>query len=564
MDMAVDRRDVLRILAALGFAPAVLAACDDEGDGPGATGDGGTDGGADQGLPDDGFERYAWDGEPGPLTTFEHGVASGDPLPTGVVLWTRVSAADVGAAVEVFWEVATAPDFLMRTQVGTANTQADRDFTVKLDVTRLEPGTTYYFRFSALGRVSPVGRTRTAPEGAVDRLRFAVVSCASLGHGWFHGYRHIAEQPDFDAVIHLGDYIYEYASNQYGSVRPYEPAHEIVSLADYRLRYSQYHRDANLQALHRQHPLIPIWDDHETANNSWRDGAENHQPEEGAWADRRAAAIQAWYEWLPVRDTADHHIYRRLTYGDLLDLILLDTRLWGREQQLEGATAQMDRFNEERQLLGQDQEAWLRAQLEATTAQWKVVGQQVMMGQLQIVGAPRSEGGGTALNFDQWDGYVGARDRFYGLLAELQMDDVVVLTGDIHTSWAIDLTPDPYDAAVYDPETGAGAVAVEFVTPGITSPGLAQLTPSLLNLLYQQNHHIKWADLAQKGYLTLDVTPERVQAAWFLLPTVEAEAYTEPVFAQAYATYAGENHLVAEASPATPRADGPPLAPEAA
>jgi alkaline phosphatase D len=566
--MALDRREVIRLLAAMGLAPWVLSACDDGDGGGGKPGDAGTDGPlpdgevADLGLPDDGFPRYTWEGEPGPETLFEHGVASGDPLPEAVVLWTRVSVDSGSDPVEVFYEIATLPDFRQRTAVGTLSAEAVRDFTVKHDATGLTPGTTYYYRFSAQGRTSRTGRTRTAPVGAVDHLRFAVASCASLAHGYFHAYRQIAERADLDAVIHLGDYIYEYASGSYGDVRPYEPVHEIVSLADYRLRFSQYHRDPDLQAVHQQHPIIPIWDDHETANNSWRDGAENHNADEGDWQARKAAAIQAWYEWLPVRDTEDHHIYRRLRYGELVDLIMLDTRLWGRDEPVGGNTAQVDRFSEELTLLGQDQEMWLREQLAGSTAQWKVVGQQVMMGQLLAAGAPISEGGGTALNFDQWDGYVASRNRFFQILADNSLDDVVVLTGDIHTSWAIDLSPDPNDPALYDRETGEGAVAVEFVTPGITSPGLAALSPALLNLIYQQNGHIKWADLAQKGYLVLDVTPERVQADWYLLTAIKELEYTAPVFARGYASFTGENHLVAAEAPAPEKDDAPALAPE--
>ncbi|MCB9548902.1 MAG: alkaline phosphatase D family protein [Myxococcales bacterium] len=563
--MSLTRRELLRLAALAGLAPAVLAACDDDdgsaspGGDAGPTPDMGAD--PDAGPPDDGLARPEWTGEPGPADLFQHGVASGDPLPDAVVLWSRVTPAEDGP-VEVFWEVATAPDFLQRTAVGTAEASEARDYTVKIDATGLAAGTTYYYRFHAQGRVSPIGRTRTAPTGAVSGLRFAVVSCASLAHGYFHAYRHVAERADLDAVIHLGDYIYEYGSGQYGSVRPYEPAHEIITLEDYRVRYRQYRRDADLLALHQQHPIIPIWDDHETANNSWRDGAENHAPAtEGAWADRKAAAIQAWYEWLPVRETADHHIFRKLSFGDLLDLIMLDTRIWGREEQLGGASAQMERFNEERTLLGQDQEAWLRDELAASTASWRVIGQQVMMGQLQVIGVPRDEGGGTAVNLDQWDGYVASRDRFFQALADEGVEDVVVLTGDIHTSWAMDLAPDPYDADLYDGATGAGSVGVEFVTPGITSPGLAALVPGLLGVLQDANPHIKWADLSQRGYMTLDVDPARIQGDWFLLTGVDEEAYTEPAFAAAWITRAGENHLVEGDAPAPARADAPALAP---
>ncbi|MEZ4468127.1 MAG: alkaline phosphatase D family protein [bacterium] len=199
-----------------------------------------------------------------------------------------------------------------RTAVGTVEATEARDYTVKLDATDLEAGTTWYYRFHAQGRASAIGRTRTAPTGGVSGLRFAVVSCASLAHGFFHAYRHVAERADLDAVIHLGDYIYEYGSGQYGSTRPYEPAHEITTLEDYRVRYRQYRWDADLRPCTSSTPSSLIWDDHETREQLVAGrGREPRPRHRGAWANR-AAAIQAWYEWLPVRETADHHIYRRL------------------------------------------------------------------------------------------------------------------------------------------------------------------------------------------------------------------------------------------------------------
>ncbi|MGK0358180.1 MAG: alkaline phosphatase D, partial [Bradymonadia bacterium] len=498
----ISRREALRLAAALGVVPGMLMiGCDDSESsgadadaGEGGMGGEGGEGGEGGGLPDDGFERYSYDGEPGPATLFQHGLASGDPLSDAVILWTHVSS-EGEDDVEVFYEVGESPDLATRVAVGRVMATADRDFTVKIDAADLSANTTYYYRFQALGRATVVARTRTLPTGSVDRVRFGVTSCSSFAHGYFHAYRHMAEA-DVDVVLHLGDYIYEYADGEYGDVRSYDPPHEIVSLSDYRRRYAHYRKDADLQALHQQHPMINIWDDHETANDSWVDGAENHDPmTEGDFGERRAAAIQAWFEWLPVREIGGDRIWRSFEFGDLINLVMLDTRLWARDEQVGGATAQMDRFNEERTLLGQDQEMWLTEQLTESQASWQVLGQQVMFGQLKIRGAPVSEGGGNVVNMDQWDGYAASRQRMYDLLERESIDNLVVLTGDIHTSWAIDITPDPNNPEAYDPLTGMGSLAVEFVTPAVTSPGLAAISPALIQLLENNNPHIHFTEV---------------------------------------------------------------------
>jgi alkaline phosphatase D len=518
----ITRRKVLKIAAGLGAVPVapLLAGC------------------GDRAVSATGAERL-----------FEHGVASGDPRPDAVILWTRLSVDD-GAPTPVRWEITRDPNFVGASIVGSALAEAERDHTVKVDVVGLEPGTTYYYRFHALGRTSPVGRTRTAPATGVGNVRFAVVSCSSLAHGYFHAYRSLAARDDLDAVIHLGDYIYEYGDGEYGDVRGYEPPHEIVTLADYRLRYSQYRRDPDLQEIHRRYPFIAVWDDHESADNSWRDGAVNHQPEtEGPWAERRAAAEKAYSEWLPIRDQADGRTFRSFAFGGLLDLIMLDTRLWGRDEPAPSATDPSTR-DPSRELLGADQAAWLAEQLRASRARWRVVGQQVMMGPLKLVGAPESQGGGQTVNPDQWDGYFAARRRFFDVVRAENPTNLVVLSADIHTSWAIELTDDPNDPASYDPATGAGAVGVEFVTTSVTSPGIAGLDNSLIPVFQSANPHIKWADLERRGYAVLDVTRERVQSAWFHLDRVDLPEGAKETFARAFAVRSGETLLREESAPA--------------
>ena len=241
-------------------------------------------------------------------------------------------------AITVDYVVATDPALLSVVSRGRTKTNALRDNTVKVDAAGLRPDTTYYYRFTAEGAASPIGRTKTLPVAGATSLRAAVVSCSNFAAGYFNVYRQIARRADLDLVVHLGDYIYEYGSGQYGSVRPCEPANEIVTLADYQLRHAQYKRDADAQEMHRQHAFVAIWDDHETANNAWRDGAENHQPgAEGDWARRVAVALQAYYEWMPVRvvDPArPRDNSRRFQYGGLVDLLMLEERLSARAEQL--------------------------------------------------------------------------------------------------------------------------------------------------------------------------------------------------------------------------------------
>ncbi len=560
MEPNLSRRALLQWLTALG---AVAVGCDD--DAPAAPvdasapTDGATDATTDTAptpdvtepvdAPDEGWRAIAASAEPEPDPRFAHGVASGDPLPDAVVIWTRVSPdATATAPVDVTWQIADDPAFTMNMREGMARTDATRDWTVKVDVTGLMAGRTYYYRFRALGAASLVGRTRTAPRGATARLRFAVVSCSSYAHGYFQAYRMVARQPDLDAVIHLGDYIYEYATGRYGNVRPYDPPNEIVTLDDYRRRYRHYHRDADLRAMRRQHPIIPVWDDHEFADNAYSGGAENHMPmTEGMWAARKAAAQRAWWEWMPVRDTMDGRIWRSLSYGDLVDLVMLDTRMWGRAEQ--GTVVDGGIDDPRRVLKGMDQERWFFDTVRNSRARWKIIGQQVMMAQLvQFV------------NTDQWDGYPEARARFFGLLREMGVGNVVVLTGDIHTSWANDLAETPRNAATYDPASGRGSLAVEFVVPGISSPGFPAVLASLADQVRAEAPHMKYVDLTHRGFGLLDITPDRVQCAWHHLDDViRAEARTR--FAAAFSVANGRPHLTRDETPVAPRTDTAALAP---
>ena len=537
------RREVLRLAAVLGIAP-VLPSVVGCGTGPMAA----------DGEP---LPEYEFDGEPGPEGLFSHSVASGDPLPNAVILWTRI-APPFDEVVDVYWEVALDPDFVERVGAGWVQTDSDRDFTVKLDAVGLGAGQTYYYRFRSLGRTSPIGRTRTAPEGSVQRLRFAVGSCSRYNQGYFHAYRAIAEEPSLDFVLHLGDYIYEYGSQ--GPVRDHDPAYEIQSLDDYRRRYAQYRSDSDLQEAHRQNAFITVWDDHESANNSWRDGAQNHnESTEGSWAERRARAERAYSEWMPIRDQDDGRIFRHLAFGGLVDLMMLDTRLWGRDLSIPDTADQEGIRDPSRTLLGFDQEEWVAGGLEASQAQWVICGQQVILSPWKLVAGAESDGGGQIANTDGWDGYIASRRRFLDALQRAGDPDLIVLTGDVHSSWAFDITDDPSNPEVYDPETGRGSQGVEFVTPGITSP-FFDATGVLADVFLGANPHLRWAETQSQGYMVLDVTRERAECAWYHFEDVQA-LETEQRLGQVVSVAAGSRHVELREELSSPPESSPRLAP---
>jgi alkaline phosphatase D len=569
--MSLSRRELLRLATILGVSPAALIACGADTDKDGSpndaggdlgdssdSGDAGSDVGSDVETdvePDepDTLPQYEYDGPLGPEDLFQHGVASGDPLQEAVILWTRLTNTEEGP-IDVWYEVSRDLDFTRRVDVGTISTDASVDYTVKFDATGLRPGRTYYYRFMALGRTSPIGRTRTAADGSLARLRLGVCSCASYAHGYFQAYAALARRTDLDVIVHLGDYIYEYGTGEYGSIRAYEPSNEIVTLADYRTRYGYYRRERDLQALHQQTPFITIWDDHESADNSWSGGASNHDASEGEWADRKEAARRAYSEWMPIRDQADGRIWRSFRFGDLVDLVMLDTRIWGRDEQPRNIGDDI-RFDEDRQLLGADQEAWMSQQLRDSTTKWRVLGQQVMVAQLKTVGAPNSEGGGAIFNADQWDGYTAARDRLFAQIRSEAIENLVVLTGDIHSSWAFDLTEDPNNPETYNGETGEGSLGVEFVVPGISSPGFPRgIGVGFAESALIENPHLKYAELESRGYAVLDITPERVQAAYYLYEDVVTG--NEPETAGGvWSVRDGENRLFEDGSAASPPDD---------
>ena len=580
---------------------------------------------------------------------FTHGVASGDPGTDRVALWTRYVPPGGADEAALVLELATDSAFahpVVRRQVPVTRA---RDFCVTALVDGLEADRRYFYRFRAGdGTTSVTGRTRTLP--ATPRpLKIAIVSCSNYPYGFFHVYRAIAAREDIDLVLHLGDYIYEYPAGKYGDPRvvaqgrQVRPEGELLTLADYRERYATYRSDPDLQAVHAAHPMVAIYDDHEAANDSWKNGAENHQPDEGDWSARRHAALRAWREWLPVTHApaapADS-FYRRITAPGLLDLFILDTRLLARDRQLSympdnslidrdanpqlsgdmplrtavfdfsdpdhprpvtdpraarklppaairrvpipfDMTGEKPRpildwarirsldpknlpqgiaylpdieafrkklWDPHRSMLGQRQEAWLAAGLAHSVkagTPWQLIGQQVVMGRLvapelmdiadfskpSVINRQAGEKlqalarAGLPLNLDSWDGYPAARERFYDMLREAGAQ-AVVLSGDSHNAWAFDLA-----------DRNGRPAAVEFATPAVTSPGLAQYLPvppeEMARRFVAHNPELVYFEPRWRGWIELTVTPEAVSGRFHYVSTVvarEAKAIAGPRF----------------------------------
>lgn len=441
---------------------------------------------------------------------FKHGVASGDPLNDRVILWTRISppvsqSSGAPARVEVAWWVAEDEAGDRPVASGSQWTGADRDYTVKVDAAGLQPDRRYFYGFMSDGQRSEVGRTRTLPVDGVEKVRLAVTSCANHPQGYFNPYGHIAGLDDLNAVLSLGDYLYEYANTVYGDGqaldRVPEPNTEIISLGDYRKRHAQYKADADLRAAHAAHPWIVIWDDHESANNSWADGAENHSAEtEGEWAVRKAIAIRAYYEWMPIREVPTG-LYRSFRFGNLADLVMLDTRLEGRDEQ--GTREDFDTANDpQRTLLGPVQEARFFDHLKTLQQQnvrWKVVGQQVVF-------APWTDGK-SPFNPDSWEGYRASRRKVLDHITRNDIQNTVILTGDVHSAWGMEV-----------PDDSGTRRAVEFVAPAVSSPPLASTSPALKDLVRRAPEnldHIKYANGEHNGYLLVELSETQATASWW-------------------------------------------------
>lgn len=480
---------------------------------------------------------------------FTHNVASGEPGPDSMLLWTRYVPAAGDGTVRLEAEVALTPDFARPVSGGTVRTGAYRDWTAKITVDGLEPGTVYWYRFVAPdGTRSPVGRTRTLPVGEVPRFGLGVFSCSNLPYGRFNAYGHAATRQDLDLWLHVGDYIYENGS---ATVKPQtalggrdlQPTHEILAIADYRLRYACYRADPDLQRLHQIAPMVALWDDHESANDSWEGRAANHQPDtEGDWNTRRAAAMQVYREWMPVSDEP----WKAYTLGTLATLYRTESRLLARTEPADinaafrsGDQAALKAFRDgpwqdsSATMLGSTQESWLahsfRANARATA--WQLVGMGTIMGRtlfppevvdwlrpgtkestaLRYRNAVRAARIGLPLWMDRWDGYPAARARLLRSAQEAEAD-LVMLAGDSHNAWAYSLAHDGKPAGVEfaGQAVTSGGMEGDFgVDPKVSAAGLVMANPEL-----------EWADTSRRGYMMIDITPQRVTGEWLFMNTI--------------------------------------------
>jgi len=497
------------------------------------------------------------------LEPFYHGVASGDPLSDAVIIWTRVTPTQ-DETIEVDWEMATDTAFANIIANGTFMTDESRDYTVKMDVAGLNSATTYYYRFSALGGTSLIGRTRTAPTGNSDHLKFAVVSCNNYQSGYFSAFGRLAERNDIDAVLHLGDFIYEYQTGGYGYTpevgRGHQPDHEILELSDYRIRYSYYRCDADLRRAMQQHPFILIWDDHEVANDAWVGGANNHTPNEGDYGARKSAAVQAFFEWVPIRDNATQTVYRNFSYGNMADVIMLDTRHEARTIQADSFD-QPDLHDPDRYLLGPTQMQWFKDGLSSSTAQWKVVGNQVVFAELLLEGAGDPLGlEARNLFLDTWFGYPTKRDEIVNHIATNDIDNILFMTGDVHISLGFDISTNPADTLLYNPETGAGSIAVECATCSISSDnydenfGGEAIANAIRDIFDDANRHNKHIEVTKHGYLMLDLTADKAQMDFYYLDDGMNVPNSAESFSVGLYTNKDENYLNPTDTPAPPKA----------
>lgn len=451
---------------------------------------------------------------------FTLGVASGDPAPDGFVIWTRLAPRpfepDGGMPpepVEVSWEVSADEKFTQVVRKGVQVATPEWGHSVHVEIAGLEPDRWYWYRFTLGGDASPTGRSRTFPRREADaaKLRFAVASCQHFEQGLFTAYEHMARE-ELDAVVFLGDYIYEY-KGQDKKVRKHLGG-EIMTLGDYRVRYAQYRGDAALAAMHAGVPWILTWDDHEFDNNCAGDISEEKGVDREAFLRRRAAAYQAYYEHMPLRRAAlpkgpDMRLYRRVPFGRLADFFVLDTRQYRTDQPLGDGhhPNHPDQLDPAGTLLGKEQREWLFRGLTGSPSRWNVLAQQIMVGHVD-----RKAGPAEAFEMDQWPGYEFERRNLLRHFRDAKVRNPVVLTGDIHTNWANELGLD-----FERPEEGS--VGVEFVGTSISSGGDGTLAPKTLADTYRENPFVKFHS-AERGYLVCEVTPKAWRTDYRAVPFV--------------------------------------------
>ena len=491
------------------------------------------------------------------MTSFLHGVASGDPTDRRVVIWTRISGATRSDSIGVRWRISEADDGVPAGH-GQTLARAESDWTVRVDVGGLRPDTSYVYDFETDDERSPTGRTRTLPAGDTASIRFAQVSCAKYNAGHFNAYARIAERTDIAFVLHLGDWIYEASQTPPASQTPspdigrsFEPLHECRTLEDYRTRYAQYRRDPDVQAASAAHPFITTIDDHEIADGAWRDGATEHRDErDGPWADRKAAAFRAREEWLPVRrpDPANpQRAYRAIAIGSLAELFLLDTRTMRDEPVPPPKLSLPGRSN-----LGEHQKAWLFSALPGSTTRWRLLGNPSVMARTWNDALPEAarkalvkvklmDGDGIGPDYDQWDGYPHERREVLWLIGGLEVPNVVVLSGDVHVGLAAELAEDHT----------MPPVAVEFVNTSLTSqnlddkmhwPGRTESVPLEAEILTRMPH-LRYLDLDSHGYSIVDLDNDRLRFEWWTVDGLGPDDHGHSM-AHAMAVRHGEPRLL--------------------
>lgn len=496
--------------------------------------------------------------------TFLYGIASGDPSHTSIVLWTRVNNPKK-KKIKVEWELATDENFTQLVKHGRISTSMNKDYSVKVEVEKLKAGTRYFYRFNYDGTYSEPGRTRTLPEGPLDSLGIAIASCSNYPFGYFNAYEAMAKDDKIDFVLHLGDYIYEYGPDGYGGAtgkqlkREHIPAREIVSLNDYRTRHAQYKSDECSRMLHAAHPLIAIWDDHESTNNPYMEGAQNHQEDEGDWHTRKRASLQAYYEWMPIQEPKQPEaLWRNFVFGDLASLTTLETRHTGRSKQIDYRehlpkiknTQDRQHFvknvlgDPDRTMLSKEMDQFLEQSLyDNKSLSWHLIGNQIPMARTHV--PPISDEFIAQLNItednpiieevkafqmlgqlnlpiysDTWDGYPAARQKFYETCQRAGVEDLIVLTGDSHAYWFNQLADD-----------FGRAMGFEIGTTGITSPGDfesfgSEVAAALDKKLARFNQEIKWTDNQSKGYVRLDIQHTEVSVSYLAVSNILSREYS--------------------------------------
>lgn len=454
---------------------------------------------------------------------FDYGVASGDPSHNSIVIWSKINPPSQNADSVAIVQVAQDTTFTSIIRQDTILLDSSTDYTLKRVIFDLDPGKPYYYRFGYMGQYSPIGIAKTTPKIA-DTIRLAAVSCSNYEAGYFNVYRHLASRTDLNAVLHLGDYLYEYAPGVYGDTtlqRLHKPAKEMITLEDYRIRYAQYRSDPDLQLAHQNQTFITIWDDHETANNSYATGAQNHQAEEGSYDERKAASIKAYQEWMPITEGDIH--YRSIPFGKMAHLLMVDGRLEGRTEQLYDADSAA-LYAQDRSMLGENQLNWLLDELKNSSSYWNIIGNPVLFSYHENVHYSPD----NPRNRDAWDGYPAEKEKILNFIEDKKVSNVVFVSGDTHMSWAFEVLNDMPEKIAY--QNGEEVVhAVEFGVPSITSKSSGEYYDTKEEMLEQEqkllqpefNPHLKYANLLEHGYVLLEITKNEVIASFIYVPTVK-------------------------------------------